>query len=46
MVVMVANDAYTRAYDLDLLAELRRDKRAGAILRSVPGTTVCPTETT
>lgn len=32
VVVMVANDAYTRAYDLDLLAELRRDKRAGAIL--------------
>lgn len=32
VVVMVSNDAYTRAYDLDLLAELRRDKRAGAIL--------------
>ena len=35
VVVMVSNDAYTRAYDLDLLAELRRDARAGAILRSV-----------
>ncbi|HWK48504.1 MAG TPA: SIS domain-containing protein [Steroidobacter sp.] len=32
VVVMVANDPYTRAYDLDLLAELRRDARAGAIL--------------
>lgn len=32
VVVMVSNDPYTRAYDLDLLAELRRDKRAGAIL--------------
>jgi len=32
VVVMVSNDTYTRAYDLDLLAELRRDKRAGAIL--------------
>jgi tagatose-6-phosphate ketose/aldose isomerase len=32
VVVMVSNDAYTRAYDLDLLAELRRDQRAGAIL--------------
>lgn len=32
VVVMVSNDAYTRAYDLDLLAELRRDRRAGAIL--------------
>jgi tagatose-6-phosphate ketose/aldose isomerase len=32
VVVMVSNDAYTRAYDLDLLAELRRDKRAGTIL--------------
>jgi tagatose-6-phosphate ketose/aldose isomerase len=31
-VVMVSNDPYTRAYDLDLLAELRRDARAGAIL--------------
>lgn len=32
VVVMLSNDAYTRAYDLDLLAELRRDARAGAIL--------------
>jgi len=32
VVVMVSNDAYARAYDLDLLAELRRDKRAGAII--------------
>ncbi|MFC4313246.1 SIS domain-containing protein [Steroidobacter flavus] len=32
VVVMVSNDPYTRAYDLDLLAELRRDARAGAIL--------------
>ncbi|HEY5754253.1 MAG TPA: SIS domain-containing protein [Steroidobacter sp.] len=32
VVVMMSNDAYTRAYDLDLLAELRRDARAGAIL--------------
>ncbi len=32
VVVMVSNDSYTRAYDLDLLAELRRDARAGAIL--------------
>lgn len=32
VVVMVANDPYTRAYDLDLLAELRRDARAGAVL--------------
>lgn len=32
VVVMVSNDAYSRAYDLDLLAELRRDARAGAIL--------------
>jgi tagatose-6-phosphate ketose/aldose isomerase len=31
-VVMLSNDAYARAYDLDLLAELRRDARAGAIL--------------
>jgi tagatose-6-phosphate ketose/aldose isomerase len=29
---MLSNDAYTRAYDLELLAELRRDARAGAIL--------------
>jgi tagatose-6-phosphate ketose/aldose isomerase len=32
VMVMVSNDPYTRAYDLDLLAELRRDARAGAIL--------------
>jgi tagatose-6-phosphate ketose/aldose isomerase len=32
VVVMLSNDAYTRAYDLELLAELRRDARAGAIL--------------
>jgi tagatose-6-phosphate ketose/aldose isomerase len=31
-VVLLSNDAYTRAYDLDLLAELRRDRRAGAVL--------------
>jgi tagatose-6-phosphate ketose/aldose isomerase len=29
---MLSNDAYTRAYDLDLLRELRRDARAGAVL--------------
>ncbi|MBL8271287.1 SIS domain-containing protein [Steroidobacter sp.] len=32
VVVMLSNDSYTRAYDLELLAELRRDARAGAIL--------------
>jgi tagatose-6-phosphate ketose/aldose isomerase len=32
VVVMMSNDSYTRAYDLDLLAELRREGRAGAIL--------------
>lgn len=32
VVLMVSNDAYTRAYDEDLLAELRRDARAGEIL--------------
>jgi len=32
VVVMLSNDAYTRAYDLDLLAELRKDARAGSIL--------------
>jgi tagatose-6-phosphate ketose/aldose isomerase len=32
VVVMISNDAYTRTYDLELLAELRRDARAGAIL--------------
>ena len=29
VVVMLSNDAYTRAYDVDLLEELRRDGRAG-----------------
>jgi tagatose-6-phosphate ketose/aldose isomerase len=32
IIVFVSNDAYTRAYDLDLLDELRRDARAGAIV--------------
>jgi tagatose-6-phosphate ketose/aldose isomerase len=32
VVLMVSNDAYARAYDEDLLAELRRDARAGEIL--------------
>jgi len=32
VVVFVSNDSYTRAYDCDLLAELRRDARAGAII--------------
>jgi tagatose-6-phosphate ketose/aldose isomerase len=32
VVLMFSNDAYTRAYDDDLLAELRRDARAGEIL--------------
>jgi tagatose-6-phosphate ketose/aldose isomerase len=32
VVVMLSNVAYTRAYDRDLLHELRRDGRAGAIL--------------
>jgi tagatose-6-phosphate ketose/aldose isomerase len=32
VVVLLSNDAYARAYDLDLLAELRRDARAAAIL--------------
>jgi tagatose-6-phosphate ketose/aldose isomerase len=32
VVVMLSNDAYTRAYDCDMLRELRRDARAGAIL--------------
>lgn len=32
VVVMLSNDTYTRAYDADLLAELRRDDRAGGIL--------------
>jgi tagatose-6-phosphate ketose/aldose isomerase len=32
VVVMLSNNAYTRAYDSDLLAELRREARAGAVL--------------
>lgn len=32
VVLLMSNDAYTRAYDEDLLAELRRDGRAGEIL--------------
>jgi tagatose-6-phosphate ketose/aldose isomerase len=32
IVLLLSNDAYTRAYDHDLLAELRRDARAGAII--------------
>jgi tagatose-6-phosphate ketose/aldose isomerase len=32
VVLMLSNDAYARAYDEDLLAELRRDARAGEIL--------------
>jgi tagatose-6-phosphate ketose/aldose isomerase len=32
VIVMLSNAAYTRAYDLDLLRELRRDARAGRIL--------------
>jgi len=32
VVVFVANDQLTRAYDLDLIAELRADKVAGAVL--------------
>jgi len=32
VVVMLSNSAYTRAYDVDLLEELRRDGRAGGIL--------------
>lgn len=32
VVVMLSNAAYTRAYDADLLEELRRDGRAGGIL--------------
>jgi tagatose-6-phosphate ketose/aldose isomerase len=32
VIVMLSNAAYTRAYDVDLLEELRRDGRAGAIL--------------
>jgi tagatose-6-phosphate ketose/aldose isomerase len=32
VVVFVSNDPYTRAYDRDLLDELNRDARAGAIV--------------
>ena len=32
VVLMLSNDPYTRAFDLDLLRELRRDGRAGTIL--------------
>lgn len=32
VVVMLSNNPYTRAYDVDLLEELRRDGRAGGIL--------------
>jgi tagatose-6-phosphate ketose/aldose isomerase len=32
VVLMLSNDPYTRAFDLDLLRELRRDGRAGEIL--------------
>jgi tagatose-6-phosphate ketose/aldose isomerase len=32
VVVFVSNDPYTRTYDLDLLDELRREARAGAII--------------
>ncbi|MET0536073.1 MAG: SIS domain-containing protein [Steroidobacter sp.] len=32
VVLLLSNDAYVRAYDEDLLAELRRDARAGEIL--------------
>lgn len=32
IVMLLSNDAYTRAYDHDLLAELCRDARAGAII--------------
>ena len=32
VVVMLSNDAYARAYDRDLLAELDRDGRAGGML--------------
>jgi len=32
IIVFVSNDPYTRAYDLDLLDELRREDRAGAIV--------------
>jgi tagatose-6-phosphate ketose/aldose isomerase len=32
VVLMLSNDAYARSYDEDLLAELRRDARAGEVL--------------
>lgn len=32
VVVFTSNDAYTRAYDRDLIAELRREGRAGLVL--------------
>jgi tagatose-6-phosphate ketose/aldose isomerase len=32
VVVMLSNDDYTRAYDLDLLAELQRDARAAQVV--------------
>lgn len=32
VVLMLSNDAYVRAYDEDLLTELRRDARAGEVL--------------
>ncbi|MEK8030052.1 SIS domain-containing protein [Ideonella sp. DXS29W] len=32
VVMFVSNDPYTRQYDLDLLAELRRDQRAARVL--------------
>ena len=32
MFVLLANDPYTRAYDLDLLRELRADARAGRVV--------------
>lgn len=37
VVVMLSNDDYTRAYDLDLLAELRRDARAAQIVALTGG---------
>ncbi|HMI36323.1 MAG TPA: SIS domain-containing protein [Steroidobacteraceae bacterium] len=32
LVIFVSNDPYTRRYDLDLLRELRAERRAGAVL--------------
>ncbi len=32
LVLLLSNDPYTRRYDLDLLRELREEKRAGAVL--------------